>query len=316
MLSVINAKPPFWFLLVLLSFFLLISGGCAQEEIPKKVSLNKRTSESVREVIKDTEKGALGFGFDLRLGPKEDVRIYTPFLKYLEETTGRRFRIKFTERYEDTVENLGKGITSFAAVGTLSYILGKEKYGIKYLASGLNDEGKATYRAVIFTRPGGDIQDVKDLKGRSFAFGSKMSTQGHLIPRKMLEDSGILLKDLSFYVYTGSHINTVRAVLNGECDAGGVQDNLAEFLAKEGKIKILKFSRTYPSSVIAYNPSLDSKTIGAVRSALLVMDPRGKHKGILIDWDRTEMPNGFMMVRESDFEEIKILAKKYGLMQR
>jgi phosphonate transport system substrate-binding protein len=305
------------YFLIFLCFFSVISSGCTQKEKAKKVSLNRRAPEaSVK--IDDSQKDTLWFGFDLRLDPKDDVRIYTPFLKYLENTTGKRFSIKFTEKYEDTIENLGNGVIHFAAIGSLSYVVGREKYGygIKYLVSGVNKDGDAKYHAVIFTRPESNLHDINDLKGKSFAFGARMSTQGHLIPRKMLEDAGITLKDLSRYLYTDSHINTVRAVLNGEYDAGGIQDTLAKQLAAEGKIKILKVSRPYPSSLIAYNGAVDSETVKAVKSALFAFEPVGRHKDMIVDWDKTEMPLGFTTVNEYEFYNVAILARKYGLLKR
>lgn len=297
--------------------FFLIFSGCVRQETPKKVSLLKRAVESSSDV-NDIEKNTLKFGFDLRLDPKEDVRIYSPFLEYLQNATGKRFSIKFTEKYEDTVDNLGKGITHFAAIGPLSYAAGREKYGnaIKYLVSGVNNEGDPRYQAVIFTRPEAGIRSIEDLRGKPFAFGPRMSTQGHLIPRKMLEDKGITIRDLSSYIHTDSHMSTVRVVLNGEYEAGGIQDVLAMRLEKEGKIRILKISEPYPSSIIAYNSAVDSETVKAVRSALLVLEPEGKHKDKLIDWDQTEMQLGFVSINESEFYKVAVLARRYGLLPR
>jgi len=304
------------FFLISVLIFFSISSGCAQKETPKKVSLYKRQPESLLKTENNEE--TLWFGFDLRLDPKEDVRIYSPFLKYLEKATGKHFGIKFTERYEDTIENLGKGITHFAAIGSLSFVIGKGKYGsaIKYLVSGVNKDGDTRYYAVIFTKPDTDIKDIKDLKGRTFAFGARMSTQGHLIPRKMLDDEGITIEDLQKYTFTGSHINTVRAVLNGEYDAGGIQDTLAKELASEGKINILKISEPYPSSLIAYNSAVPRGIVEAVKSALLNLEPQGKDKDMLVEWDKTEMPLGFTTVNETEFYKVAILARKYGLLTR
>lgn len=301
------------FLLILSLFFLLTVPGCSKKETPKKVSLYKRAGEVIKEA-EQPQPNTLWFGFDLRLGPKEEVQIYTPFLRYLEKTTGKRFRIKFAEKYEDTVKNLGKGITHFAAVGTLNYVLGKDKYGVRYLVSGVNKEGDPGYHSIIFTRPDSNIDDIEDLKGRCFAFGSKMSTQGHLIPRKMLEDEGITLENLGRYIYTGSHMNAAKSVLNGECDAGGIQDILANRLALEGRIKIIKISEPYPSSLIAYNSNLDAGTVESVKSALIAFEPAGKHKHILFDWDKTEMPLGFTVLNEFEINKVKVLARRYGLL--
>ena len=180
---------------------------------------------------------------------------------------------------------------------------------------GLNEEGKAEYKAVIFTRLDSPINSISDLKGRRFAFGSKYSTQGHIIPRKMLEDEGIKLEDLAGYVFTGSHVETVRAVLSGEYDAGGMQDTLAKRLASEGKIRIIAISKPYPSSLICYNRNVAPATVKSVKEALLDFDPKGKDASILIDWDRTEMPNGFTVVHEDRLQEIMDLTTRYGLLR-
>ncbi|MBI5049611.1 MAG: phosphate/phosphite/phosphonate ABC transporter substrate-binding protein [Nitrospirae bacterium] len=262
-----------------------------------------------------SDTGSLKFGFDLRLSPKEDVKIYFPFLMYLEQSTGNRFSIRFTEKYENTVENLGKGFTHFAALGPVNCVIAKERYGADCLVAGLNSEGKPEYRAAIFTRIDSPIKNLKDLKGKTFAFGDRYSTQGHVIPRKMLEDSGITFKNLKGYVFTGSHANTARAVLNGEYDAGGIQDTLAKRLISEGKIRILATSVPYPSSLICYNKDVNPLIIKAVKTALLSFDPKGKHAGLLADWDKTEMPNGFTDYQELSLYEIRALTYKYGLLK-
>ena len=300
--------------LIIASLLFLLFPGCVKKENPKKVSLYKRAGD-ISEKLDKPRPNTLWFGFDLRLGPKEEVSIYTPFLQYLEKATGRRFRIKFTQKYEDTVKNLGNGTTDFAAIGPLSYVTGEKEYGIWYLVSGVNSDGDPRYHSIIFSRPGSLLRDLNDLRGKCFAFGSEMSTQGHLIPRKMLEDAGITLDDLNKYIYTGSHVNAVKAVLNKECDAGGIQDTLANRLASEGKIKIIKISDPYPSSLIAYNSAVDAKIVESVRLALLAFEPKGRHKEMLIDWDKTEMPLGFSRIDELEINRVMGLANKYGLVE-
>jgi phosphonate transport system substrate-binding protein len=298
--------------LLIISLFLLLLPGCEKKEIPKKVRLYERAGNPSGQPERP-QPNTLWFGFDLKLGPKEELSIYTPFLQYLERATGKRFRIKFTREYEDTVKNLGTGVTDFAVIGPLSFVTGQKKYGIRYLVSGVNSDGDPRYHSVIFTRSDSPVRNVSDLRGKCFAFGSEMSTQGHLIPRKMLEDAGITLNDLSEYIYTGSHVNAVKSVLNGECDAGGIQDTLARRLASEGKIKIIKISDSYPSSFVAYNSHVDAKIVESVRSALLALEPKGRHKDILVDWDKTEMPLGFSKVDQPEFNKVMALASRYGL---
>jgi len=301
-------------ILLIVIFSLLFFFSCEKGETSKKVSLENR-SQNLEQDILASDQDCLKFGFDLRLGPKDDVRIYLPFLRYLERATGENFCLQFTERYEENIKNLGSGAIQFAALGPVSCVIAKESYNVDCLVMGLNSSGKAEYSAFIIAKKDCPINDIRDLKGKSFAFGNKFSTQGHLIPRKMLEDSGISLQDLNSHVFTGSHANTARAVLKGDYDAGSIQDNLAKRLLSQGKIKVLGISEPYPSSLICYNKNVDPDTLKAVETALLAFDPIGKHANILVNWQLTEMPNGFAKVKTPSLKKIYHLSKKYGLLQ-
>jgi len=304
--------------LLSLGFFAVALGllpcGCEQKEIPKKVQMDRREPLPAH-YYPQPEVKLLKFGFDLRLGPKEDVRIYQPFLLYLKQKVGENFSLWFSEKYEDTAENLGKGLIHFAAIGPVNSVLAKRFYKTECLVMGLNSERKPEYRAAIIARINSQLRNIEDLRGKSFAFGNRLSTQGHVIPRQMLEDSRITLKDFKNYVFSGSHANTARLVLNGEYDAGGIQDTLAQRLAVEKKVKILAFSKPYPCSLICHTKDLDQALVIRVKEALLSFDPKGKHAAILKDWDRTEMPSGFTEYREGSLTEIKELCHRYGLFK-
>ncbi|MCX8069135.1 MAG: PhnD/SsuA/transferrin family substrate-binding protein, partial [Thermodesulfovibrionales bacterium] len=170
------------------------------------------------------------------------------------------------------------------------------------------------YRAVIFVSKQSTISKITQLKGGSFAFGDRLSTQGHLIPRKMLEDAGIYINDFKKYTYTGSHANTAKEVINGRYDAGAMQDNMAYRLQKEGKIKIIAVSKPYPSSLICCHKDLPPEVIDKIKNALLSFSPDGNHKERLYDWHKTEMPKGFTNVKEDSLKEIIYLSKRYTLL--
>ena len=285
--------------------------ACSDGEEPKKVSILARSplNESPDQVkVADT---SLKFGFDHRLSPKDDVRIYLSFIQYMSRQTGRKFSLKFTEKYEETADNLGRGLIQFAALGPVNYVAAKTKYGVDCLAMGLNQDGRPEYRGVVFTRPDSSITGLEDLRGKAFAFGDRFSTQGHVIPRQMLEEAGVTLEDLQSYVYTGSHANTAKAVLNGDYEAGAIQDVLADRLSREGRIKILAVSKAYPSSMICYAKGVDPATLASVKKALLEMDPKGAHRNLLVDWERTEMPSGFGEYQADSLREIEELVGRY-----
>jgi phosphonate transport system substrate-binding protein len=293
---------------------LLFAQACDRSTIPKKVSLKKRSTNIEEKNDTQQNQSSLKFGFDLRLDPKADFKIYLPFLQYLTEATGYQFSIVFTADYKDTIKNLGTGVTQFASLGPVNCLRAEEIYGTQCMVIGKNTVGKPEYQAAIITRPDSTFVTLQDLKGRSMAFGNRFSTQGYLIPRVMLEEAGISLTDLSKYYFTGSHDNTVRAVLAGKYDAGAVQDVLAKKLAAAGKVRILSLSSPYPASLICYNSQVDPVIVEKVRQALLDFDPEGKHAKMLLNWDRTEMPAGFVPYDSTYFKEIKKLAERFELL--
>lgn len=254
------------------------------------------------------------FGFDLRASPQEDAAQYLPFLQYLEQATGYRFKLRFTGKNSSASEELGQDTVQFAAMGATSFLYAQSHYGVVALARGLNNQGKAEYRSVLVVAPGSPIITIEDVKGHSLAFGSRSSTQGHLIPRIMLMKNGISLSDLSSYSYTGSHQNCAEAVVSGKYEVCGMQDQLAEKLATQGLIKIIYRSRYYPSSCIATNNSVPAEVRGRVKQALLDFEPQGKHSQGLYHWDRTEMPKGFVIASESDYVDLRQWALQLGFL--
>lgn len=44
--------------------------------------------------------------------------------------------------------------------------------------------------------------------------------------------------------------------------------------------------------------------------------PKGKHAGNLTDWDKTEMPCGFVEADDSGYAEMRGLATRYGMVEQ
>lgn len=303
-----------WAAIFALFLFFIAVLSCGNGEESQKVDLDKKTSD-VSRLVKTTDMGkSLTFCFDCRLDPQEEIKIYGSFLDYLEKETGLDFTLLFSEDYRETIENIGTGKAQFAIIGGLGFLKAEHDHGVRMLVKGLDQNGKGDYQAAIIVKKSSPIKKLSRLKGRSFAFGSKYSTQGHLIPRYMLEKEGILLDDLKKYSFTGSHWNCARAVIKGDASAGGIQDSLAFGLEKGESIRIIALSDYYPRSGIAVNKDVPEEIADKVKRALLLFDPAGKHKDGLINWDKTEMSGGFSDVKPQDYDVLQKIAEKYRLL--
>lgn len=301
---------------VVFALFLSIGAvlSCGQGEESQKVDLDKKTSDVSRLVKTTGMDKSLKFCFDRRLDPWEEIKIYGSFLDYLEKETGFDFTLLFSKDYRETIENIGTGKAQFAIIGGLSFLKAEHDYGVRMLAKGLGRNGKGDYRAAIIVKKSSPIKNLSRLKGRTFAFGSKHSTQGHLIPRYMLGKEGVLLTNLKKCLFTGSHWDCCRAVIKGEVSAGGIQDTLAFKLEKEDAIRIIALSDYYPRSGIAVNKDVSEEIAGKVKRALLQFDPTGKHKDGLTHWNKTEMSGGFSDVKAQNYDVLKKIAERYRLL--
>jgi phosphonate transport system substrate-binding protein len=286
--------------------------GC--QATPLRVSLSSANQAELPSPA-SVEPGVYYFGFDRRLDPAEDVRMYVPFLKYLERTTKFHFKLRPVPRTGSVVDELGKGTVQFAAIGTLSYLTAHKQFGVEALVAARNAEGGATYRALFVTRPDSGIRSLNDLRGRSLALGAPTSTQGNLIPRVMLQQGGVSLSDLGAFQNHSSHFETANAVLSGRFDAGALQDTLGRELARQGLVRIVAESAPFPSSTISVAPGVPGAVVEAVRAALLTFDPTARDKPKLYHWDQSEMPLGFTQVDLQALERVQQLAEQVGLLK-
>lgn len=261
------------------------------------------------------QPAAWQFGFDRRLEPKEDVRQIASLANWLHKQTGLPFEVYYSTSGSSVVDDLCAGRIDFAAVGTVSYLQAHDLCSAHILARGLNGQNEDVYRAAIIVPANSSLQNITDLRGHTFAFGAPNSTQGHLIPRLMLQQAGLTLDDLLAHTFTNSHAATANAVASGRYDAGALQDTLAEDLAARGLVRILAFSHPYPASGIVVGPNVPAKTAEIVQQALLALDPAGADAGALYHWERTEMPQGFVPARDEDYEELRRIARAIGLLE-
>lgn len=301
------------YIIIILLLFLLVACGPTESAINVRLNSDLIKGEVHWPVDAESPK-VYTFGFDRRLEPKEDVRIYASLLQYLERKTGYRFVLSVTPKDGSLVEEIGRGGADFAIVGTLTYLQAHEQFEARMLVRGINAQNENVYRAAIVARTDSKISSLADLRGRSFAFGASNSTQGHLIPRLMLEQAGVELTSLRSYDFTGSHAETANAVISGRAEAGGMQDTLAQSLVDRGLLRIVAWSDPYPSSGVLAGARVTTEVVEAVTAALLAFDPKGQDSAGLYHWERTEMPNGFSLAEDADYIELRRWAEKYGLL--
>jgi methyl-accepting chemotaxis protein len=243
--------------------------------------------------------------------PAEMFKRFLPLSRYLSEKLNKDIELKAEVDYDSTIRDIGEGVTGICYMTPSTYIKAREQYGVEVLVKALR-AGKPYQRIAIIAKEDSSINNVSQLKGASFAFGDILSTASYIIPMSMLQEEGIALKDLDFYDFLGHHDDVARAVMQGDFDAGGVMESVAENFKSRG-IKILKYSGNVPEFNICVNKDLDSNTKAEVKKALLALNNNN-----LDDKDVLQaispLYTGFEDASFEDYEDIRRLMNKLSML--
>jgi two-component system, LuxR family, sensor histidine kinase TtrS len=129
----------------------------------------------------------------------------------------------------------------FFLVNSSMFVTAKVKYGASAIATMVNSrQGKPlkSFGGVVITAVDNDaINQLQDLKGKSFMAVKKSSFGGWQMAYKELVDAGIDPSvDFTKLEFGGKHDNVVYAVMNEAVEAGTVRTDTLERLAAEGAI--------------------------------------------------------------------------------
>lgn len=202
---------------------------------------------------------------------------YEPLMKYLSESLERPVRLHVATSYGEQVRQLVEGKVDLAYMGPTSYLRAHDRYGKGEAERVRLVAAESPYIGVIVVRRDSPVHQVRDLTGRTFAFGAHHSFASHYMPRAMLLRQGVQLADLTDYAYLGRHERVVLAVLHGDYDAGGTTLGIArKYLEREPGLRIIEHSPPLPPLAVVARPGLADETFQRVQSALLEPGPLGE----------------------------------------
>jgi phosphonate transport system substrate-binding protein len=97
----------------------------------------------------------------------------------------------------------------------------------------------AEFRSVFIANTDSDIQELADLAGHRFTFGSESSTSGRLMPQYFMQQAGLSLVDLRGEPgFSGSHDATIQLVEAGSYDAGALNEQVWQSRLEAGEVDL------------------------------------------------------------------------------
>lgn len=258
----------------------------------------------------------------LKIGilPDESVDVllkrYTPLFQYLSKELDVPYDLKIPASYEDLLKQFSRGDIDLAYFGGFTFIQANH---ISNAVPLVMRDIDVRFTSYFFSRNGTPPKQLQDFKGKSFAFGSKLSTSGHLMPRYFLKEREIIPETFFSKVqYSGSHYITATWVRDGAVDIGVANSKIIDKMFRDGvlnqsDIQILWQTPPYPDYVWAIQPRFGLSTRTRITNAFLSLSPSNKeHAAILAGVDA----NGFLPASVSDFAQLDGIAHELGLMER
>ena len=248
--------------------------------------------------------------------PQEMLRIYQPFADYLTKEIG--IPVKFTPvvDYVATVGGLAANRLEMVWYGGLTSVqAAKQAKGARRIIMRKED---AEFKSHFITTKESGIKSLKDLKGKTFAFGSVSSTSGHLMPRYFLVKNNINPeKDFSKFSFSGAHDATAAWVEAERVDAGAlnflVWDKLVETKKVDtNKVQIFWTTPAYVDYVWTVRAGVDKSTVEKITKAFLKLDYSKPDDKKLLDLHRTK---GYIAAKDEDWKGIEEAAVAAGLLK-
>ena len=138
---------------------------------------------------------------------------YTRLVNYLSEATGVPCELVIPKDYDELLSLFLKKEIDLAYFGGFTFIQAHEKVqAVPLVMRGIDMK----FQSYILVNKKLNINKLEELKGHSFAFGSRLSTSGHLMPRYYLIDKNIdpeqLFPSLATVVHTTSRLTGLSKV--------------------------------------------------------------------------------------------------------
>ena len=205
---------------------------------------------------------------------------------YISSTTGLTYVLTIPKTYQQIVDDLKNNKTDFAYLGgytfTLSHINGLTQ---PLVMRDIDLE----FTSSLIVHAKSTATKITDLDQKSFAFGSKLSTSGHLMPRYYLQEKGIIPeKFFSSIKYSGAHDKTAFMVRDRVVSAGIMNSQVLKKMLTDGRltkqdIKILWQTPPHPNYVWAVSSRVSDTIKNKLKKAMLQLVYSNPEHKIILD---------------------------------
>lgn len=210
--------------------------------------------------------------------------IYEPLISHINEHVGIPATLLIPKSYAELLEWFINKKIDMAMFGGVTYV----KAHLKAQAYPLvMRDVDSIFKSVVIVQTKNPANNLQDLKGASFVFGSRLSTSGHFMPRHFFQGKKIIPETFFSEInFSGAHDRTAIWVRDGKAEAGVLNSDIARKMFLDGrldkeKIKVIWESPPFADYVWAIQPDISIKQKTLIRDAFLHMNQDDEEKIIL-----------------------------------
>ncbi len=216
--------------------------------------------------------------------PVEDPSVYenvfTEFIDYLTQKTGKKVKWYGAESYAAQVEAMRSGRLHVAGISTGPTVFGVNLAGYVPFSLMCKGDGRFGYKLQLITHKDTDIIKVSDLKGRKVAHVTPSSNSGNQAPRALFKDMGVVPDEDYEVIYSGKHDNSIMGVANKDYDAAPIASSVLDRMHDKGVVnkddlRIIWESQAFPTTSYGYAHNLQPDLQKKIVDAFLSFDWRG-----------------------------------------
>jgi phosphonate transport system substrate-binding protein len=230
-------------------------------------------------------------------------RSFTPLIDALQERVSQRLgqpvdiQLTIFRTYADGIDALCKGTVDFVHFGPASYIVAKEQNPKIQLLAMEHENGEKRFKGVIFVAKNSPVQTLRDLKGKSFAFGDPNSTIGRWLVQAELVEAGLHASDLSNFKYLERHDQVAAAVEHGDFTAGSVKQSTFDRSNAKDTLRAIRTFDNVTKPVVA-REGLERPIVQALQQSLFDLKDPDLFKDLKISGFTTATDEEYQLVRD------------------
>ncbi|HWS43650.1 MAG TPA: phosphate/phosphite/phosphonate ABC transporter substrate-binding protein, partial [Pseudoflavonifractor sp.] len=244
------------------------------------------------------------------------------FSRAMSEYLGVEIKEMEGTDYSVGIEGMASGNIDVMLVSPMSYYQAKERAGAELLVSTPMAEDYHT--AFITQADNDDINSLKDLKGKSFAFVDQASSSGYMYPKaklvkdleldpSLVENSGYFFSTVAF---AGQHQSVATGVSMGDYDAGAVAASVMDQMAQAGALdastlKVIGQTDTIPNPAYVVRGSLPQTLKDEINAFFLQFNDGSYFEAVHGDKDIR-----FVDVTEDDYKIIYDTLETLGIDEK